>query len=202
MNRYFLGIDQGTTGTTALLIDESWNVVAAKNVEHTQIYPKPGWVEHDPLEIWGAIRRAVADAMMAVGVLPCQVVSIGIDNQGETCMVWNKRTGMPVYNALVWQDRRTAEYADELNEKYGDMIREKTGLGPDAYFSATKLRWILDNVEGVREQRRDHGRNHGLLSDLAFDRRRCICHRSQHSFPNHDVQSENTGLGSGTAGSF
>lgn len=152
MNRYFLGIDQGTTGTTALLIDENWNVVAAKNVEHTQIYPKPGWVEHDPLEIWGAIRRAVADAMMAVGALPCQVVSIGIDNQGETCMVWNKRTGMPVYNALVWQDRRTAEYADELNEKYGDMIREKTGLGPDAYFSATKLRWILDNVEGVREQ--------------------------------------------------
>lgn len=152
MKRYFLGIDQGTTGSTALLIDENWKVVATKNVEHTQIYPKPGWVEHDPEEIWDAIQKAVAGVLLEVGASAAQVVSIGIDNQGETCMVWDKSTGKPVYNALVWQDRRTAEYADELKEKYGEMIIEKTGLGPDAYFSATKIKWILDNVEGVRDK--------------------------------------------------
>ena len=152
MKRYFLGIDQGTTGSTALLIDEKWNVVATQNVEHTQIYPNPGWVEHDPIEIWGAIQSAIADVLRQVGAKPEQVVSIGIDNQGETCMVWDKKTGQPVYNAIVWQDRRTAEYADELNQKYGSLITQKTGLGPDAYFSATKIKWILDNVEGVRER--------------------------------------------------
>ena len=133
-----------------LLIDEQWKVVATRNVEHTQIYPNPGWVEHDPEEIWEAIQKAVAGVLSDVGAKASQVVSIGIDNQGETCMVWDKNTGKPVYNALVWQDRRTAEYADELNEKYGKMIVERTGLGPDAYFSATKIKWILDNVEGVR----------------------------------------------------
>lgn len=138
MERYFIGVDQGTTGSTALLIDENWNVAATKNVEHSQIYPKPGWVEHDPVEIWNAIQTAMAAVLREAGVKPEQVVSIGIDNQGETCLVWDKKTGTPVYNALVWQDRRTSEYADELNLRYGDMITEKTGLGPDAYFSATK----------------------------------------------------------------
>ena len=152
MKRYFLGIDQGTTGSTALLIDEQWNVVATKNVEHSQIYPHPGWVEHDTMEIWGAIQSAIAAVLREVDAKPEKVVSIGIDNQGETCMVWDKKTGRPVYNALVWQDRRTAEYADELNAKYGQMITEKTGLGPDAYFSATKIKWILDHVEGVRDR--------------------------------------------------
>ena len=152
MKRYFIGIDQDTTGSTALLIDENWDVVASKNVEHMQIYPKPGWVEHDPVEIWNAIQTAAASVLREVGAEPEQIVSIGIDNQGETCMVWDKKTGAPVYNALVWQDRRTAEYADELNGKYGKMITEKTGLGPDAYFSATKIKWILDHVEGIRER--------------------------------------------------
>ena len=152
MKKYFLGIDQGTTGSTALLIDENWDVVATKNVEHSQIYPHPGWVEHDPVEIWNAIQTAMAAVLRQVGAEPSQVASIGIDNQGETCMVWDKKTGAPVYNAIVWQDRRTSEYADELNEKYGEMIVDRTGLGPDAYFSATKLKWILDNVGGVRER--------------------------------------------------
>ncbi len=152
MTRYFLGIDQGTTGSTALLMNESWKVVASRNVEHQQIYPKPGWVEHDPIEIWDAIQTAIAEVLREVGATPSQVVSIGLDNQGETCMVWEKATGNPVYNALVWQDRRTAEYADELGEKYGDLIFNKSGLSPDAYFSATKIKWILDNVEGVRER--------------------------------------------------
>ena len=107
MKRYFIGVDQGTTGSTALLIDENWDVVAVKNVEHSQIYPKPGWVEHDPVEIWNAIQTAMAAILRAVGADPLQVVSIGIDNQGETCLVWDKKTGAPIYNALVWQDRLT-----------------------------------------------------------------------------------------------
>lgn len=152
MKRYFLGIDQGTSGSTALLTNESWDVVAQKTVSHKQIYPHPGWVEHDPEEIWQAIQTAVADVLNQVGASAAQIVSIGIDHQGETCTVWDKKTGEPIYNALVWQDRRTAEYADELNDKYGDFIMERTGLGPDAYFSATKVKWILDNVEGARER--------------------------------------------------
>ena len=151
MERYFLGIDQGTTGTTALLLDHRWNVAASRTVEHAQICPKPGWVEHDPEEIWAAVQTAVSDVLRAAGASPSQVVSIGIDNQGETCTLWNRRTGKPIYNAIVWQDRRTAEYADELKKTHGRTIKEKTGLGPDAYFSATKLKWILDNVEGARE---------------------------------------------------
>ena len=150
--KFFIGLDQGTTGTTALLLDERWQQVAVCNQEHSQIYPRPGWVEHDPAEIWNAMLSAADTAMKKAGVLPHEIACIGTDNQGETCMVWDRRTGRPIYNAIVWQDRRTAEYCDELNEKYGDMIREKTGLRPDAYFSATKIRWILDHVEGAREK--------------------------------------------------
>ena len=134
MERYYLGIDQGTTGTTALLLDHRWNVAASRTVEHAQICPQPGWVEHDPEEIWAAVQTVVSDVLRAAGASPSQVVSIGIDNQGETCTLWNRRTGKPIYNAIVWQDRRTAEYADELKKTYGRMIKEKTGLGPDAYF--------------------------------------------------------------------
>ena len=151
MTRYYLGIDQGTTGTTALLVDQAFHVVGKKNVEHTQIYPRPGWVEHDPLEIWDAVHQAAAGVLLEHGVLPSQIRAIGLDNQGETCLVWDRHTGQPVYNAIVWQDRRTAAYADRLTQGYITLIREKTGLNPDAYFSATKLRWILDNVPGVRE---------------------------------------------------
>ena len=152
MKRYFLGIDQGTTGTTALLINENWDVVASKNIEHKQIYPKPGWVEHDPIEIWHALLASVEDVIKQEGIQASQIVSIGLDNQGETCMIWDKETGLPLHNALVWQDRRTAEYADELGEAHGDYIVNTTGLMADAYFSGTKLRWLLDNVEGAREK--------------------------------------------------
>lgn len=152
MKRYFLGVDQGTTGTTALLIDENWDVVASKNIEHSQIYPKPGWVEHDPVEIWNAMQTAMASVIAQEQILPSQIASIGIDNQGETCMIWDKATGQPLYNALVWQDRRTAEYADQLGAEYGDYIHAKTGLTADAYFSGTKFRWLLDHVEGAREK--------------------------------------------------
>ncbi|MDR2109886.1 MAG: glycerol kinase GlpK [Spirochaetaceae bacterium] len=152
MAKYYLGIDQGTTGTTALLINEKWEVMAQKNIEHRQIYPKPGWVEHDPEEIWEAIQSAMADVMKQAGAVPGDIIAIGLDHQGETCAVWDKKTGKPIYNALVWQDRRTAEYADELKEKHGEMIQQRTGLVPDAYFSATKIRWILDNTAGARDR--------------------------------------------------
>lgn len=155
MKRYFIGIDQGTTGSTALLIDENWDVVASKNVEHMQIYPKPGWVEHDPVEIWNAIQTAAASVLREVGAEPEQIVSIGIDNQGETCMVWDKKTGAPVYNALVWQDRRTAEYADELNGKYGKMITEKQALALTRISPQPKSNgfWIMWKESGSGRRR-------------------------------------------------
>jgi glycerol kinase len=145
--KFYLGLDQGTTGTTALLLDENWNVAAHGYKEHTQIYPESGWVEHDPIEIWNAILYAVDQALKEAGASAGEIACIGLDNQGETCMVWDPKTGKPVYNAIVWQDRRTARYADQLAEKHGDMIRQKTGLVIDSYFSGTKIKWILDHVE-------------------------------------------------------
>lgn len=150
--KFYLGLDQGTTGTTALILDENWNVVARGYKEHSQIYPNPSWVEHDPMEIWNSMLESIDMALKGAGVDPHEIACIGLDNQGETCMVWDKNTGKPVYNAIVWQDRRTARYADKLAEQAGDMIREKTGLVIDAYFSATKFKWILDNVEGAMEK--------------------------------------------------
>ena len=150
--QYFLGLDQGTTGTTALILNEDWSVVARGYKEHEQIYPKPGWVEHDPMEIWNAILDTVEMAAKEAGIEVKDLCCIGMDNQGETCMVWDKTSGQPIYNAIVWQDRRTARDADALAAKAGDMIREKTGLVIDAYFSATKFKWILDNVPGAMKK--------------------------------------------------
>lgn len=150
--KFYLGLDQGTTGTTALILDENWNIVARGYKEHSQIYPNPSWVEHDPLEIWSSMLESIDIALKQAAVDPHEIACIGLDNQGETCMIWDKKTGKPVYNAIVWQDRRTARYADKLAQQAGKMIREKTGLVIDAYFSATKIKWILDNVEGVMEK--------------------------------------------------
>ena len=147
--KFYLGLDQGTTGTTTLLLDENWHQVARGYKEHTQYYPNPGWVEHDPMEIWNAMLESIDMAMKEGGVLPSEIACMGLDNQGETCMVWDKNSGRPVYNAIVWQDRRTARDADAIAERAGDMIREKTGLVIDAYFSATKIKWILENVDGA-----------------------------------------------------
>lgn len=153
MTKYFLGIDQGTTGTTTLLIDENWNSVSTGQVEHRQIYPQPGWVEHDPEEILAACSASVAEALRKYpSCNPKDIVSVGISNQGETCTIWEKATGRPIYNAIVWQDRRTSEFCDVLQAEHGDYIRNVTGLVPDAYFSASKFRWILDNVPGARER--------------------------------------------------
>jgi glycerol kinase len=150
--KLYLGLDQGTTGTTALLLDEKWSVIAHGYKEHTQIYPESGWVEHDPMEIWNAILDAINQALKEAGASASEIACIGLDNQGETCMVWDPKTGKPAYNAIVWQDRRTSRYADQLAEKYGGMIRQKTGLVLDSYFSGTKIKWILDHVENGIER--------------------------------------------------
>lgn len=152
MKKYYLGLDQGTTGTTALIFDENWNQIARGYKEHTQYYPQPGWVEHDPMEIWRSVLKTIDIAVKQAGIQAADLTCIGLDNQGETVMLWDRYSGVPVYNAIVWQDKRTAKMADMLAEKHGDMIREKTGLIADAYFSATKIRWIIDNVEGVKEK--------------------------------------------------
>ena len=149
--RYYLGIDQGTTGTTVLLTDERFRVVGRGYREHRQYYPQPGWVEHDPEEIWQAVLSATAQALQAADVQPEALRCIGLDNQGETCLIWDRRTGQPAAPAIVWQDRRTAQKAEQLRQTHGDWIRRRTGLMADAYFSATKLRWLLEHVPGLRE---------------------------------------------------
>ncbi|MEN8251533.1 MAG: FGGY family carbohydrate kinase, partial [Bacteroidota bacterium] len=150
--KYYLGIDQGTTGTTSIIFDEEWNIKGKGYLEHTQFYPEPGWVEHDPIEIWKKTKESVAVALAQAGINAKDLRAIGLDNQGETCMAWDKNTGEPVYNAIVWQDRRTSKQADKLREGYGKLIKQKTGLSTDAYFSALKIKWILDNVRGTKEK--------------------------------------------------
>ncbi len=151
MEKLYLGIDQGTTVTTALLINEKWQVVGKGQREHRQIFPHPGWVEHDPIDIYESCLEAVKIALLDANAKPQNIYCMGLDHQGETCLFWNKRTGRPVYNAIVWQDRRTAKIAEELKRTDGERIHKITGLLPDSYYSATKLRWIIDNVPGVKE---------------------------------------------------
>ena len=149
--KYVLALDAGTSSSRAILFDRAGRIVSVSQKEFRQIYPKPGWVEHDPLEIWETQLAVAREAVAKAGAEPGDVAAIGITNQRETTVVWNRETGKPVYNAIVWQCRRTSEYCDELRRRgLADSIREKTGLVPDAYFSGTKLRWILENVPGAR----------------------------------------------------
>ncbi len=153
MEKYILALDQGTTSSRALLFDRNGEIKSSAQKEFTQFFPKTGWVEHDPMEIWSSQVAVAAEAMSKIGINGASVSGIGITNQRETTIVWDRKTGKPVYNAIVWQDRRTSKYCDELKGKgYIDMIRNKTGLVLDAYFSGTKVKWILDNVAGVRER--------------------------------------------------
>ena len=153
MGKYIMALDAGTTSNRAILFDHDGRIASVAQREFTQYYPHPGWVEHDANEIWSTMLGVAVEAMAKIGITAEDVSGIGITNQRETTIVWDKNTGEPVYNAIVWQCRRTSEYADSLKEKgLGDMIRSKTGLVIDAYFSATKLHWILENVEGVRER--------------------------------------------------
>lgn len=152
MKKYILAFDQGTTSSRAILFDNSGEIIGVSQKEFKQIYPKSGWVEHDAMEIWGSQSGVSREVLETTGIRPHEVAAIGITNQRETTVVWNKNTGKPVYNAIVWQCRRTAEICDKLKEDgWEEKIKAKTGLVIDAYFSATKIKWILDNVEGARE---------------------------------------------------
>ena len=152
-DQYILALDQGTTSSRAMLFDRQGNIVSVAQKEFRQIYPQPGWVEHDPQEIWSTQAGVAAEAVTRAGVNGAAIASIGITNQRETTIVWDRDTGQPIYNAIVWQDRRTAGLCDQLKAQgLEQKVRAKTGLPIDAYFSATKIRWILDNVEGAREK--------------------------------------------------
>lgn len=153
MGKYLMALDQGTTSSRCILFNKSGDIMSVAQKEFTQYFPADGWVEHDPMEIWSSQVGVVSEAMARLGVNAEDVAALGITNQRETTIVWDRNTGKPVYNAIVWQCRRTSEYCDSLKAKgFDKIIREKTGLVIDAYFSATKIKWILDNVEGARER--------------------------------------------------
>ena len=151
MNKYIMAFDAGTTSERAIIFNKNSEIVSVAQKEFSQIYPQPGWVEHNPMEIWSAQVGVAVEAMTKAGITAEQIEAIGITNQRETTIVWDKNTGLPIYNAIVWQCRRTTEYCDTLSN-LKDLIRQKTGLVLDPYFSATKLKWILDNVENARER--------------------------------------------------
>lgn len=152
MGKYIMAMDQGTTSSRCILFDKAGNIRSSAQKEFAQYYPKPGWVEHDPHEIWSSQMAVAIEAMGKIGADAGDIAAIGITNQRETTIVWDKKTGNPVYPAIVWQCRRTSDMIEELKQDgFADKIREKTGLIPDAYFSATKIKWILDYVDGARE---------------------------------------------------
>ena len=153
MSKYIMALDAGTTSNRCILFNEKGEMCSVAQKEFTQIFPKPGWVEHDANEIWATQMSVAVEAMQKHNILASDIAAIGITNQRETTIVWDKKTGDPVYNAIVWQCRRTSEYCDTLKDKgLTDSFRSKTGLVIDAYFSGTKLQWILNNVPGVRER--------------------------------------------------
>ena len=153
MKNYILALDQGTSSSRAIVFDHEGTICSTAQMEFTQYFPKPGWVEHNPMEIWSSEAAVIAEAITRLGINGKDIAGIGITNQRETTIVWDAETGEPVYNAIVWQDRRTSEYCDSLKAQgLVDKIREKTGLIIDAYFSGTKIRWILENVPGAKEK--------------------------------------------------
>ncbi len=151
--KYIIALDQGTTSSRAVIFNKNTDIISSAQREYTQIYPQPGWVEHNPMEIWATQRSVLTEVIAASGISLKDVAAIGITNQRETTIVWDKNTGKPVYNAIVWQCRRTADICEKLKEKgLEEYVKENTGLIIDAYFSGTKLKWILDNVQGAREK--------------------------------------------------
>lgn len=150
---YVMAIDEGTTSTRAIIFDHAGNKVADAQQEFPQYFPKPGWVEHNANEIWNAVLATITNSFISSGITPVQIAGIGITNQRETTVIWDKKTGLPIYNAVVWQSRQTSEIAAKLKQAgYSELIHQKTGLIIDAYFSATKIRWILDHVPGAQER--------------------------------------------------
>ena len=152
-DKFILALDQGTSSSRAIVFDHEGTIRSTAQMEFTQYFPQPGWVEHDPMEIWASEAAVIAEAISKIGINGKDIAAIGITNQRETTIVWDAETGIPVHNAIVWQDRRTSSFCDSLKERgLVDKIREKTGLIIDAYFSGTKIKWILDNVPGAREK--------------------------------------------------
>ena len=152
MEKYILSIDAGTSSSRALIIDKNGNIKGISQFEFSQIFPKEGWVEHNPNEIWETQLKAIKEVLKKTKTSPESIHSLGITNQRETTVVWNKKTGEPVYNAIVWQDRRTAGYCNKLKEQgLSDKILKTTGLVIDSYFSATKVKWLLDNISEARD---------------------------------------------------
>ncbi len=152
MSKYVIALDQGTTSSRAIVFNHNGEIVNVAQKDFTQHFPEPGWVEHNPEAIWSTQVSVMSEAIAKARVKEDEIAAIGITNQRETTMIWDRKTGEPIARAIVWQDRRTARFCDTLKEKYGDLIRQKTGLVIDAYFSASKVRWLLDNVEGAREK--------------------------------------------------
>lgn len=148
---YVLALDQGTTSTRAIIFDTNGGIVASAQQEFRQLYPKLGWVEHSPKDIMGSAVGVISEALVRANLTAAEISAMGITNQRETTFVWDRKTGKPVYNAIVWQCRRTADYCKKLKDDgFAEKIYNKTGLVPDAYFSATKIKWILDNIDGAR----------------------------------------------------
>ena len=153
MEKYVIALDQGTTSSRAIIFNKQKEIVKVSQKEFTQIYPKAGWVEHDPEEIWSTQKEVMLDVLKQANISIEQIAAIGITNQRETTIVWDKNTGKPIYNAIVWQCRRTSEFCQDLiNKGYSNLVYDKTGLPIDAYFSGTKIRWILDNVDGAMDK--------------------------------------------------
>ena len=153
MENYVLAFDQGTTSCRAIIFDKAGSIISSAQKEFTQYFPKPGWVEHDATEIWTTQLTMATEAVVKKDLSVQNIAAIGITNQRETVVVWDRNTGKPIYNAIVWQDKRTADFCDELKkEGKSAWIRKKTGLVIDAYFSGTKVKWILDNVKGARKR--------------------------------------------------
>lgn len=151
--KYIMSIDQGTTSSRAIIFNKQGQHVGSSQKELQQHFPQAGWVEHDANEIWNSVQSVVSEALIQSGIKPAEVGAIGITNQRETTVVWDKKTGMPIYNAIVWQSRQSAAIADTLKKNgHSELIHQKTGLVIDSYFSATKIRWILDKVDGAQER--------------------------------------------------
>lgn len=149
---YILALDQGTTSSRAIVFDHGGNAISVGQREYTQIYPQSGWVEHDPEEIWTSQIETAVEALATAGLTAADIAAVGITNQRETTVIWDRVTGEPIHNAIVWQDRRTADICDAARREHGNLIRQRTGLEPDAYFSASKIKWLLDNVDGARSR--------------------------------------------------
>jgi len=178
MAKYVMALDAGTTSNRCILFNETGEICSMAQKEFRQFFPNPGWVEHDANEIWSTQLGVAVEAMLKIGAKASDIAAIGITNQRETAIVWNKETGEPIYNAIVWQCRRTADIADELKKKgLQDEYRKKTGLIIDAYFSATKIKWILGGSENARRRRKAAVWNGRDLADLETDQRKSSCDR-------------------------